>query len=299
MFSHTLYPKATDQIPEIVMFENRAPTNPKLTLQTQPYWKRLSTILVTMYVRSNALHVLTRSAVCTFLALMFAVTAVAQPPAVIRFNELPPQPVNALTFNGVTFFFNVGGVPSTDATFRGFGPGSILFVQDPSLEGNAFGTLWILFDSPTGTPYVVFGLARSIFSSRLLRGALVDLFDTNFSFIKRTALPTYPYVTFSENLFNSPATTTRPIRLVRIVFPNATLATRFALDNLTYTAALGVGTIASKEAMVRASKEAMVRASLAAGVEPALGAPPLRPDVMQQLQNVEPSGERKPGPWTK
>jgi hypothetical protein len=226
---------------------------------------------------------------------VFAVTAVAQTPTVITFNELPPQPVNGLTFSGVTFFFNVGGVPSTDATFGGVGPGSILFVQDPSLEGDAFGTLWILFDSPTGTPYLVFGLARSTLET-LRPGALVDLFDTNFCFIKRKALRTYPYVIFSENLFNSPPTTTPPIRLARIVFRYADLATRFALDNLTYTVASGVSATRNSAS---ASKEAMVRASLAAGVEPALEVPPLPADVVHQLQNAKSQAQRKPGAWTK
>jgi hypothetical protein len=242
---------------------------------------------------SNALGEIMRWAACTFLVLVFAVTAVAQTPTVITFDELPPQPVNGLTFNGVTFFFNVAGVPSTDATFGGFGPGSILFVQEPLLEGDASGTLWILFDSPTGTPYLVFGLARSIVD-RLVPGALVDLFDTNFCFIKRKALGTYPYVSFAENLFNSPPSTTRPIRLARIVFPRADLATRFALDNLTYTVAFGT-TTATKSGI--SPKEAMVRASLAAGAEPALGAPALPAEVMRQLQNAKPLSARKPGPW--
>jgi hypothetical protein len=249
-----------------------------------------------VYVGSNALRQITRWATCTFLVLVFAAAAVAQAPTVITFDELPPQPVNGLTFNGVTFFFNVAGVPSTDATFGGFGPGSILFLQDPLLEGDASGTLWILFDSPTGTPYLVFGLARSIFLDRLVPGALVDLFDTNFHFIKRKALGTYPYVSFAENAFNSPPTTTPPIRLVRIVFPRAVLASRFALDNLVFTVALGTsGTTNS----TIASKEKMVRASLAAGAEPALGAPPLPADVMRQLQNAKPFSGRKPGPWPK
>jgi hypothetical protein len=140
---------------------------------------------------------------------------------------------------------------------------------------------------------LVFGLARSTVAP-LLPGALVDLFDTNFSFIARKTLRTYPYVTFSENLFNSPPTTTPPIRLVRIVFPNAASATRFALDNLTYTVAVG-----ASSADTVASKEAMVRASLAVGEEPALGAPKLPAGVMRQLENARPSGEGKPSPWTK
>jgi hypothetical protein len=259
-------------------------------MNTKCFWRRF------LYGSCSALGEIKPWAVCTFLALVFAVTAVAQAPSVITFDELAPQPVNGLSFNGVTFFFNSGGLPSTDATFGGFGPGSLLFVQDPSLEGDAFGTLWILFDSPTGTPYLIFGLARSIFLERLVPGALVDLFDTNFHFIKRKALGTYPYVSFAENAFNSPPTATRPIRLARIVFPQADLAPRFALDNLVYTVAFG--TSATTNSAI-ASKEKMIRASLAAGAEPSLGAPPLPADVMHQLQNAKPFSGRKPGPWTK
>ena len=39
----------------------------------------------------------------------------------LRFDELSPQPLNGLTFRGVTFTFTVGGVGSTDATYGGEG----------------------------------------------------------------------------------------------------------------------------------------------------------------------------------
>ena len=242
----------------------------------------------TMYIAYNV-RAAARWAVFTFLILMVSVTALAAP-AIIRFDELPAQPAHGLSFQGVTFFFNIGGAPSSDATFGGGGPGFGLFVQDPSLEGNARGSLWLLF--PTPTPYLVFGLARSSVTP-LVSGAVVDLFDANFSFIARKQLATYPYVSFSENLFYSPPTTTPPVRLVRIVFPQGDTAQRFALDNLTYDLPAGAPRTSSTNAM-----EAMVRASLRAGFEPALGAPPLPAEVIRQ-QTAQPSESRRPGPWTK
>src|SRR5712691_5906007 len=78
---------------------------------------------------------------------------------VLAFDELPFQPVDGLSFMGVTFHFTVGGVSSTDANYDSGGPGTITYVQDPSLEGNAFGTLTLDFDVPT--PALQFGIALS------------------------------------------------------------------------------------------------------------------------------------------
>src|SRR5262249_11797507 len=49
----------------------------------------------------------------------------------ITFTELPPQPVNGVSLEGVTFGFTVGGVPSTDATFGGGGPGTTMYTTPP------------------------------------------------------------------------------------------------------------------------------------------------------------------------
>jgi hypothetical protein len=67
----------------------------------------------------------------------------------LTFDELAPQPADGLSFMGVTFGFTVGGNPSTDARYGGSGPGQICFVQDPSLEGDAAGTLQLDFAVPT------------------------------------------------------------------------------------------------------------------------------------------------------
>ena len=82
--------------------------------------------------------------------------------------------MNGLHFSGVTFAFDVGAVPSTDATYGAFGPGSITYVQDPSLEGNSAGRLTLRFDQPTTV--LQFGLALSTGGS-LSPGARVELFN--------------------------------------------------------------------------------------------------------------------------
>lgn len=152
----------------------------------------------------------------------------------LRFNEVPFQPVNGLDVRGAQFSFFIGGGPSTDANYNSFGPGTGIFVQDPTLEGNALGTLVI--DFPTLTPYLSFGLARSIVGP-LTPGATVLLFDMNGNLIGSFPLNTavQPGGTFSEGEFayNNPAT---PVRRAILLFPSANLASRFALDNLNYRA---------------------------------------------------------------
>src|SRR5262249_3375462 len=67
----------------------------------------------------------------------------------LTFDELPFQPVDGLSYKGVTFGFTVNGQPSTDANYHSFGPGKLTYVQDPSLEGNTLGTLTLTFAKPT------------------------------------------------------------------------------------------------------------------------------------------------------
>src|SRR5262249_7821398 len=46
----------------------------------------------------------------------------------LTFDELPFQPVNGLTYQGVTFGFTINGVASTDAHYHGSGPGQLKYV---------------------------------------------------------------------------------------------------------------------------------------------------------------------------
>ena len=161
----------------------------------------------------------------------FSVPALAaQPVTTLTFTELPAQPVNGVSVSGVTFGFEIGGVSSADAIYGGFGPGSITFVQDPSLEGNAGGVLTLTFDRPTTV--LEFGIARSCICT-LTPGVSVELFKPGAAGGSRGIITqtTNPLVSFSEGLFSysGPA-----IQTAVITFPSAGIAPRFALDNLTF-----------------------------------------------------------------
>ncbi|MBD2743738.1 PEP-CTERM sorting domain-containing protein [Coleofasciculus sp. FACHB-1120] len=81
----------------------------------------------------------------------------------LTFNELPTQPVDDLSFKGVTFDFKVDGIDSTAATYNvvrtldlseiaGRPPGTILYNLDlspPVLATNAPGILTLDFTMPT------------------------------------------------------------------------------------------------------------------------------------------------------
>ena len=151
----------------------------------------------------------------------------------LRFDELPFQPVNGLIFRGAIFSFRVDGVASTDAVYNASGPGIQTFVQDPVLEGSAFGELTVEF--PALTPTLTFGIARNTFAT-LTPGATVALFDefgVPIGTFPVDLAPTFPGG-FAENLFSYSGPTL--VRRAVITFDSPEAAERFALDNLTYVA---------------------------------------------------------------
>jgi hypothetical protein len=154
----------------------------------------------------------------------------AKPVTTLTFDELPFQPVDGLSFGGVTFGFQIGGVPSTDANYASAGPGSITFIDDPSLEGNAEGVLTLTFDKPTTV--LEFGVARSC-TCVLSPGVAVELFKPGAAGHSRGVMTvtTTPIISFSEALFSysGPA-----IKTAVLTFPSAGLATRFVIDNLKF-----------------------------------------------------------------
>jgi hypothetical protein len=152
----------------------------------------------------------------------------------LDFTELPFQSVDGLSYMGVTFGFRIGLNPSTDANYNSGGPGSTIFVQDPSLEGNASGILTLEFDK--AVKELEFGVAMNSYDV-LTPGFKVRLFNpTYFSF---NAVNTSPLVTFSEGQFSysGPGVT-----MAIIEFDNQ-LASRFALDNLTFNTIPAPGAI--------------------------------------------------------
>src|SRR5437870_13407637 len=145
----------------------------------------------------------------------------------LTMDELPFQPVNGLSFKGVTFHFSISGVPSTDANYNAGNGGIEHYVQDPSLEGNSLGVLTL--DFPTPAFGLQFGFARST-SGTMTPGLQVSLFDASLNPLGTFNVNSSVFVTFSEGLFTSNLTIGR----AALSFPNATLAQRFAIDNLTF-----------------------------------------------------------------
>src|SRR4030042_1041498 len=85
-------------------------------------------------------------AICILLVLMS--TGAANAAFTLTFDELPTQSVDGLSYNGITFGFKVGGNPSTDATYNAIGPGTLTYLQDPTLEGTPAGILILDFATP-------------------------------------------------------------------------------------------------------------------------------------------------------
>jgi hypothetical protein len=168
----------------------------------------------------------------TFAAVVMSVPAWAAIQT-LKFDELPFVPVNNLTFQGVTFQFQINGVPSTDAHYHSSGPGQLIYVQDPSLEGNAAGTLTLEFASPT--PFLEFGVAMSTVGPRVVT---VELFNASRVSMGLFAVGTNGLATdpgqlpFTEGKFSWFGGS---VKRAVINFDNRSiLSLRFALDNLTY-----------------------------------------------------------------
>ncbi len=152
------------------------------------------------------------------------------------FDELPFQPVDNLSFQGVTFDFKVDGFDSTDARYGASGPGATPFVQDPSLEGNAAGILTLDFATAIST--LQFGVALNT-SASLTPGFTVELFNSALTSLGITSVNTTsaagPFG-YTDGLFSysgTPAT-----RAVINFNETIAFADRFALDNLIYEPAI-------------------------------------------------------------
>ena len=154
----------------------------------------------------------------------------------LDFTELPFQPVDGLTIGDVTFGFRIGLAPSTDANYNSGGPGTVTFVQDPSLEGNANGILTLEFDK--AVDQLEFGVAMNTFSP-LTPGYIVRLFNP-VAYVSFNPVNTSPLVTFSEGQFSysGPA-----ITMAIIEFKNDLPLGRFALDNMTFNTIPAPGAI--------------------------------------------------------
>jgi hypothetical protein len=161
--------------------------------------------------------------------LLLTATSAQSTPITLQFNELPAlTPVNGASVLGVTFGFQVGGLPSTDARYNVGGPGTITFLQGPVLEGTASGVLTLNFSTPTSM--VQFGIAR-VTLSPLSPGATVQLFRPDASLLGTFSVNTNPLISFSEAQFSYAG---ELVSRATITFNNPTAAPRFAIDNLTF-----------------------------------------------------------------
>lgn len=161
---------------------------------------------------------------CILLVLMSAGAVNAA--VTLTFDELPTQPVNGVSYMGVTFSFRVGGILSDDAVYNGIGPGTLTYLQDPTLEGTTAGILTLDFAAPTDT--LEFGVALNSYYS-VVQAYVVRLYDSSYSVIGTYYENTSPLILWSEGKF-----TYNGVMVSRAVIGfNEQAASRFALDNLT------------------------------------------------------------------
>jgi hypothetical protein len=163
-------------------------------------------------------------AICILLVLMS--TGAANAAFTLTFDELPTQPVDGLSYMGVTFGFKVDWVPSTDAVYNGIGPGNLTYLQDPTLEGTTAGVLTLDFANPTDT--LEFGIALNSYNA-VSPAYVVKLYDSSGTPIGTFTGDTSPLVLWSEGQFTYSGTMVRRA----VIGFNDQAANRFAIDNLT------------------------------------------------------------------
>lgn len=161
--------------------------------------------------------------------LAFVLAATAVHATTLKFDELPFQPVDGLTFKGVTFGYEIGGSPSADAAYNSTAVGSLTYLDDPVLEGDAAGILSLTFLQPTYD--VSFGLALSTFGD-VNPAATVSFYDAGNVLLGSVNLTATSLVFFSEG-FLSYVDTLTAVSRIELDF-NEAEASRFAIDNLTY-----------------------------------------------------------------
>ena len=163
--------------------------------------------------------------ICILLVLMS--TGAANATVTLTFDELSMQPVDGLSYMGITFGFKIGPSHSDDAIYHGIGPGTLTYLQDPSLEGTAAGILTLDFATPTDL--LEFGVALNSYNA-VTPAYAVRLYDPSYQLIETYIGNTSPLILWSEGQYTYSGT---PVSRAVIGF-NDQAANRFALDNLTY-----------------------------------------------------------------
>jgi len=182
--------------------------------------------------------------ICILLVLMS--TGAANAAITLTFDELPKQSVDGLSYMGITFSFKIGPSHSDDAIYHGIGPGTLTYLQDPTLEGTALGILTLDFADPTDQ--LEFGVALNTYDAQSL-GYAVRLYDPSYQLIGTYFNDTSPLVLWSEGQFTySGALVSRAV-----VGFNDQAASRFALDNLTFNAVNAVNAVPAPGAVLLGS----------------------------------------------
>ncbi|MBD2365435.1 PEP-CTERM sorting domain-containing protein [Anabaena minutissima FACHB-250] len=163
----------------------------------------------------------------TALISLVTMSATQAATVTLTFDELPTQPVDGLSFKGVTFDFKINGVNSTDAFYNLLGPEGTVFISDNSLNGLARGVLTLDFEQSISA--LSFGVALNRFTN-FTPGFTVELFDPKLTSLGITPVNTSSLVSFTEGLFSYSG---EPVRRAVVNFNNED-AFAFSLDNLTY-----------------------------------------------------------------
>jgi len=153
-------------------------------------------------------------------------------PCTITFDGMEGTQVDGMVIADVTFAFS-----SYDASITG-GPGDTLYVREPYIEGDAFGTLTLDFAVP------VFGVSYGFVLSALVTqpdASTMVFYDNLMSKIGTFSADARDMGFIWTEGFNV-GTSTKPIARVEITFshPDPDFA-RFALDNITYSPIPGGG----------------------------------------------------------
>jgi len=102
-----------------------------------------------------------RCAVLTTLLLLLCATTAMATTVTLTMNEVPPQPIHGLTVtkSGIGFTFLE---PTLTLFYNSTGPGSVTFVQDPSIQGGPPRPFSVTFSEPVN--FIQFGMAELAFS---------------------------------------------------------------------------------------------------------------------------------------
>lgn len=153
------------------------------------------------------------------ILVLFAASAAKADTVTLTMDEVPNQLINGLTvIKGIESFTFTD--PSNTLSYNSAGPGTVTFVQDPSIQGGNV-PFSVAFSVPVN--FIQFGLAESFLTP--LSGALVTLSNgSNLSFDLSLADP------FAEGQFTYSGAPVTGFLLTPVSGPGA-----LAFDNLTVT----------------------------------------------------------------